>query len=230
MTKVRIRRSEHTSMKSFSIFLVSQSILIPLIAGLINLRRIGKRYRPFFILMVVGFVTELINRFTIKIIHNSNAGVSNIFALIEWLLILWQFRVWDFPHARKKAYLFLLLFPCAIWVTENLVFGHLRDFSPYFRFLDSFLIVLLSVNKINFMITHDNRNLLRHPEFLICIGFIIFFIYKIIYEWAYQTSLFGATDITTTIILLFGYINALTNIIFAIAMVKIPAPSRFTLQ
>ena len=217
-------------MKSFSIFLVSQSILIPLIAGLINLRRIGKRYRPFFILLVVGFVTELINRFTIKVIHNSNAGVSNIFALIEWLLILWQFRVWDFLHARKKAYLFLLLFPCAIWVTENLVFGHLRDFSPYFRFLDSFLIVLLSVNKINFMITHDDRNLLRHPEFLICIGFIIFFIYKIIYEWAYQTSLFGATDITTTIILLFGYINALTNIIFAIAMVKIPAPSTFTLR
>jgi hypothetical protein len=80
------------------------------------------------------------------------------------------------------------------------------------------------------MITHDNRNLLRHPEFLICIGFIIFFIYKIIYEWAYQTSLYGATDITTTIILLFGYINALTNIIFAIAMVKIPAPSTFTLK
>jgi hypothetical protein len=161
----------------FSIFLISQSIIIPLIAGLIHLRRIGKRYRPFFILLVVGFVTELINRFMIKIIHNSNAAVSNIFALIEWLLILWQFRVWGFLHARKKAYLFLLLLPCAIWVTENLVFGHLRDFSPYFRFFDSFLIVLLSVNKINFMITHDNRNLLRHPEFLICIGFIIFFIY-----------------------------------------------------
>ena len=54
------------------------------------------------------------------------------------------------------------------------------------------------------MITHDNRNLLRHPEFLICIGFIIFFIYKIIYEWAYQASLYGTSEITSTIILLFG--------------------------
>jgi hypothetical protein len=80
------------------------------------------------------------------------------------------------------------------------------------------------------MITHDNRNLLRHPGFLICIGLIIYFIYKIIYEWAYQTSLFGTTEITSRIILSFGYINALTNIIFAFALLKIPAREVFTLR
>ena len=213
------------------LFLVSQSILLPFVAGLVRLRRMGSRYRPFFILLAVGIGAELVNGYLIiKVIHGSNAVVSNIYALAEWLLILWQFRVWGFRRTRKNALLILLSLSCAIWITENIIFGQLTDFSPYFRFFYSFLIVLLSVNKINFMITHDDRNLLRHPEFLICIGFIIYFIYKIIYEWAYQASLYGTSEITSMIIFLEAYINALTNIIFAIGVMKIPARERFTLR
>jgi len=217
-------------MRSILIWLVGLTVLLPLIAGLIRLRRIGRDYQPFFILLVVGFVNELINGYVVEIRHSSNAINSNIFVLVEWILILWQFQVWGTFRSGKKAFYALLLVSCSIWVTENLILGHILEFSSYFRFFDSFLIVLLSVNKINFMITHDNRNLLRHPGFLICIGFIIYFIYKIIYEWAYQTSLFGATDITGKIVELIGYINALTNIIFAIALLKIPAPEKFTLR
>jgi hypothetical protein len=217
-------------MRSIFIWFVALSILLPLIAGLVRFRRIGKSYQPFFMLVVAGVVTELINGYVVYVTHNSNAIVSNTYILLEWILILWQFRVWGFLSARNNVYYAVLAVTCSIWITENLVLGHLGEFSPYFRFLYSFFIVLLSVNKINFMITHDNRNLLGHPGFLICIAFIIYFIYKIIYEWAYQSSLFGATEITTKIIMLDGYINALTNIIFAVAFLKIPAPEKFTLR
>ncbi|HEV3326446.1 MAG TPA: hypothetical protein VG052_12600 [Puia sp.] len=217
-------------MKSSFIFLTSLSILLPIIAGLIRFRRIGKRYQPFFIVLLAGLATELVSRYLIKIKQTSNADVVNVDALLEWILIFWQFRVWGFFRTRKYISYTLLFLPCAVWIAENLILGHGDDFSPYFRFFYAFLIVMLSVNKINFMITHNNRNLLGHPDLLICIGFIIYFIYDIIYEWAYQSSLVGATDITTTIISLFGYINALTNIIFAIALLKIPAPEKFTLR
>jgi len=216
-------------MKSL-IFLTSLSILLPIIAGLIRFRRIGKGYQPLFLSLLAGLATELISRYVIHVKRTSNAGIVNVDALLEWILIFWQFRVWGFFRTRKSLSYVLLALPCAVWITENLILGSGADFSPYFRFFYSFLIVLLSVNKINFMITHNNRNLLGHPDFLICIGFIIYFIYDIIYEWAYQSSLYGATDITTTIISLFGYINALTNIIFAIALLKIPAPEKFTLR
>jgi hypothetical protein len=217
-------------MRSIFIWFVALTILLPLIAGLIRFRRIGKSYQPFFTLLVAGVVAELINGYVVYVKHHSNAVVSNAYILVEWILILWQFRVWGLLQARNNVYYAVLAVTCSIWIAENLVLGHLGEFSPYSRFFYSFFIVLLSVNKINFMITHDNRNLLRHPGFLICIGFIIFFIYKIIYEWAYQSSLFGATEITTKIIMLDGYINALTNIIFAVALLKIPAPEKFTLR
>jgi hypothetical protein len=88
------------------------------------------------------------------------------------------------------------------------------------------------VNKINYMITHDNRNLFRNPRFLICIAFIIYFIYMIVYRWAYQVSVLSSseTQITDIIIFLMAYINALTNGIFAIAFLLIPARVKFRLE
>lgn len=178
---------------------------------------------------LAGLVAEAISDYLIMNRKTSNATVADTYALLEWVLIFWQFRIWGFFRTRKQMGYAILLTPCVVWVAENLIFGRMINFSPYFRILACFIIVLFSVNKINFMITHDNRKLLGHPDFLFCIGFIIYFIYDIIYEWAYQSSRSGETQIAITIIHGFGYINALTNIIFAIAFLRIPAPKKFKL-
>jgi len=96
-------------------------------------------------------------------------------------------------------------------------------------FFYSFLIVLLSVNEINFMITHS-RNLFRNPRFLICIGLIVYFVYMIVYYWAFGISRFGRSEISDSILFLVAYVNALANIIYAIAFLLIPAPQKFTLE
>lgn len=210
-------------------FWISLTIVFPFIAGLVRYRRIGVMYRPFFYLMILDLLAELLSGYLIKVLHVHNAVSTNIFVLLEWLLICWQFNVWGL-HAKKEVFLAILLFPVAIWITENLVFAHIIDFSPYFRVFDSFLIVMLSVNKINFLITHDDRRLFSNPVFVICIGFIIYFTYRIILEWAFQASLNGVTGATDIIITSDAWVNALTNIIFAIALLRIPRPRKFTLR
>jgi len=217
-------------MTSFLVFLISQTIFLPLITGLVRWRRIGQGYQPFFIVIILAVLAENLDYYLIKIRHHSNAVPSNVYALAESLLILWQFYVWGLWRTKRPVFYGLFTLLCLVWTTENLILGHISEFPPYFKFLESFLVVLLSVNKINFMITHDNRQLLRRPDFLFCIGFIIFFIYKIVYEWAYQVSLYDESRITNTIIASFSYINALTNIIFAIAFLLIPVPQKFTLR
>jgi hypothetical protein len=204
--------------------------IIPCIAGLVRFRRLGKTYQPLFLMSLAGLVSEAVSLY-LSYYRKSNADVANVYALLEWIFVFWQFRVWGFFQGRKEIGYVILIVPCLVWVAENLVFGKMVNFSPFFRIFASFNIVLFSVNKINFMITHDNRKLLGHPDFLICIGFIIYFIYDIVYEWAFQSSNNNATEIgiTFTIIFLFGYINALTNIIFAIAFLRIPAPKKFKL-
>ena len=217
-------------MKFIIPFLLSQSILLPIIAGLIRLRRIDKGYQPFFILLGIGFITEVISFILIEGYHKSNAIAINIYVLLEWTLIAWQFHVWGFLRQKKSWFYALLIFAACLWITENLVFMKITRFSPYFLFFYFFLIVLLSVNKINFMITHDNRNLFRNPKFLICIAFIIYFIYMIVYYWAFEVSLFGKPDISNTITFLMAYVNVFTNIFYSIAFLMIPAPQKFTLK
>jgi hypothetical protein len=216
-------------MSSVLAFLISLSILLPLIAGFVRLDRVMVGYLPFFWMILIGFINELINFLLIKHYHVSNAVPCNINVLMEWCLIIWQFHQWGLWRKNKQLYRLILGGMVLFWVTENLVFRQITVFSPYFRFFYSFLTVLCSVNEINFMITHKNRSLFSNPRFLICIGFIIYFIYKIIYEWAYQISLFGKSEFTAIIEFLFAYINALTNIIFAIALLLIPGREKFKL-
>ena len=204
--------------------------ILPCLAGLVRFRRLGKTYQPLFLMCIAGLISEALSDYFVYYRKTSNADVANTYALLEWLLIFWQFRVWGFFRTRPTIGYVILLSPCIVWIAENLLIGKMINFSPYFRIFASFSIVLLSVNKINFMITHDNRKLLGHPEFLFCIAFIIYFIYDIVYEWAYQSSNNASPiGITETIIFLWGYINALTNTIFVIAFLRIPAPKKFEL-
>jgi hypothetical protein len=207
--------------------------LFPLITGLLRFKTVKIEYQPFFWLLALGFVTEVISFIFIEVYHGfkgSNAIPTNIFVLVEWLFLSYQFYVWGFLKKRKKFFYFLIGLPVLVWLTENLVFGKITVFSPYFRILYAFLVTLMAITEINFKITHD-MNLFRSPKFIICIGLILFFVYQILYEWAYQVSLIEApTRFTTTIISLFAYINAITNIIFGIAFLVIPVHKPFKLE
>jgi hypothetical protein len=195
----------------------------------VRYRRIDKSYQPFYILLLIGLFTEILS-FTIIKQHRHNGFVVNIYILVEWVMIAWLFHVWGFLKQRRGVFWLLVFLVSLLWVAENFVFGRITDFSPYFRFFYFFLIVLLSTNKINFMITHDNRSLFRNPKFLICIGFLIYFIFMTLYYWAYQVSRYDKLVMSSTFIFLMAWINALTNGIYAIAFLLIPARVQFTLN
>ncbi|HEY4060424.1 MAG TPA: hypothetical protein VGM30_00910 [Puia sp.] len=216
-------------MRRFLIYLISQTILLPIIVGLIRSRRIGKGYQPFYILLWIGLLTEEISYLLITY-HHSNTIAINIYTLVEWTLIAWQFHVWGFLKQKTRVFYVLLVAAALFWAIENLAFGKITSFSPYFCSSYAFGIVLLSIRTINFMITHD-RNLFRNTRFLICIGFIMYFMYMILYYWASAVSMYGKSVASSTVIFyLMAYINALTNIIYAIAFLLIPARVKFTLK
>jgi hypothetical protein len=216
-------------MKAVYLFLLGEFELLPLIVGLVRYRRLGRTYRPFLLMLAFAVLNQLVSYIVLKTTH-SNSVPNAIYGLLEWILIAWQFHIWGLLRNNKRIFYLLVVLVSLIWVVENIVLGGITDWSPYFQVFDAFVIVLMSVGKINFMITHDDRNLGGNPIFLICIGFIILFIYEIVLEWAYQMSLQGATETTTRIIVGFSYVDVVVNIIFAIALFRIPRPQKFTLQ
>jgi hypothetical protein len=216
-------------MKAVYLFLLGEFELLPLIVGLVRYRRLGRTYRPFLLMLAFAVFNQLVSYMVLKMTH-SNSVPNAIYGLLEWILIAWQFHIWGLLRHNKRIFYLLVVLVSLIWVVENLVLGGITDWAPYFQVCDAFVIVLMSVGKINFMITHDDRNLGGNPIFLICIGFIILFIYEIVLEWAYQMSLQGATETTTRIIVGFSYVDVLVNIIFTVALLRIPRPQKFTLK
>lgn len=222
-------------MKIVYLFLISGSVLFPLIAGLLRFHRLGRTWQPLFWAIVCCAVTHAIRCLSLKT-GRVHPIPNNIQALVEWVLIAIQFHAWGLLRARRKLFFVFVILVALIWVTEDLIFHGITIYPPYFAVLYSFFIVLFSVRKINFIITHDDQNLFRHPVFLSCVGFIMLFTCGMIYEWAYQTtSQEPATSqeaggLANDITMLCRYITALANVIFAIALLRVPLPQRFSLR
>lgn len=212
-------------MNIYFAFLLSQSILIPVFIGLARLKRWGKEYYPFFLLLLFGFLAELISFIVIHSFRLSNAPVVKIYSLLECCLILYQLYIWG---NKKKGYLpFVLLtgFCSIVWIVENVLFLNINTFSPYFRVLYAFIIALLSINQINAIMVKPDGPLYKDPRFIISVAFVIFFIYQIIYEASLFVGLEKST-IANKIILGFDYINLIANLLYSVAVFLITSKNK----
>jgi len=204
-------------------FLLSETVVIPLIIGVVRFYKINTSYHPFILLLLMAFTSEVISFICISYLHANNAITVNLYALIECLILLFLFRSWGFLQRKQKLFYFLMAAFIIIWITENLVFFKIETYSPFFKGAYSFVIVLLSINEINYMIVQDSKQLFRNAKFLICLGFIIYFIYQIIYEASYYVlGKDNVVSVATKIISMFGYMNAFVNLLYGVATFLIP--------
>jgi hypothetical protein len=212
-------------MNTFYSFLRSEIVLIPFVVALFRWRNTERSYYPFFTLLGLGVVSELVSFWIIHWKHTSNASATNVYGLLECSLIIYQFFCWNSFQGKKRWFYALQAGSLFFWLLCNLVFYHLNDFDlPFYRILYPFLLVILSVNEINLMITHDNRNLYKNSRFVICLGFITFFLYQVLYEGAYFVSNTDKTaeGVTNEIISLFSYVNVLVYGLYLIAVLLVP--------
>lgn len=204
--------------------LLSLSVLFPFFVGLLRWRIIRRRYYPLFILFSLALLVELVTGY---VITNKNPGWvpgNNLYVLIESILIPLQFFVWTYRHKKLKAFYILSVVLVLGWVAEHLVFGNITRLYPYFRMFYSLFIVLLSINTINYLVIHHaDKSLTRHPVFIICTGFIIFFTYQLLYEGVYNIVSDLKSIDTGKLNTTFSVINAICNILYGIAFLLIPS-------
>ena len=144
---------------------------------------------------------------------------------------MWFFKNQAVFNKRKLLfYSFLGLF-ILIWVVESFLsksFG--SKFNSYFAVCYSLSVVLLSIHSINSLLFKE-REILKNPAFLICLGFVVFFTYRVVVEifWLYglfEESRSFRTNVWTILI----YINLVCNLIYALAILWMRKKQAFTLQ
>src|SRR5690606_30485659 len=101
-------------------------------------------YLPFILLIWIGLFNEVISTIFIFSTH-SNTINSNIYVLIEYSLLLFQFYKWKGIERNKCCYLILL--GIVVWIIDNVILNSVRTNNSIFRIFYSFAVILLSINQ-----------------------------------------------------------------------------------
>ena len=206
--------------------LLNSSIAITALAGLIRFKFIDKVYYPFIILIWLGFLNEALS-ITLAYRVKSNSFNSNIYILLEYLLILLQFRKWE--NNPPAIFYFCLTSGFFVWILDDLILHSLRDNNSIFRIYYSFVIIFFSINQVNKIIIYEKGVLLKNAVFLICISFLMYYSCKTFVEIFNAFHLGLSNEFNRNIFMIMYVANLLSNIIYTLAILCMPPKQEFSM-
>jgi hypothetical protein len=210
-------------MNKYQAFLLSLSIILPTIAGVVRYRSIPASYRPLIYILLLGLATEL--TCYLFFYHTSNALPVNIYILFEFLLFTWQFRSWKNILQHKGLFISLITALSSLWVFNNIIMGRINTFNLTFQVVYSLALVLLAVNQLNWLVVNERGLIFRNAKFIVCMAIIVFFSYKAMTEIFYYYA--PHNTIKSNIYVIESYLNVAYNIMLTIAIICIPPKNNF---
>ena len=206
---------------------VSYSIIISVVISCFKYKRIVNHFRPFVFSLWFNFL-GCISSTLAAFFWRSNAIVHNIYFIGFCMLVLWQFNQWGLFSKYRHLFKIVLLTFVFVWVIDNFIIGSLFLFNPFARIINSFLIVLMSIQLLSDQSLASWQSFWKNSVLLILFSYIIYFVVKILVEVAWQ---FGTTMSDSFMIVtyfFYAWINFLVNIIYVPAVIWIPVKPKFT--
>lgn len=204
----------------------NHSIIIAGIIAMIRFKSIISDYYPFIFIIWLGLVNESLSLIMIYSAR-SNAINSNVFVLLEYGLILFQFYKWN--DSNSKKYYLLAGLGLLIWIADNFIINSIAQNNSLFRVFYSFVIVFFSIDQVNKMIIYEKGVLLKNAMFIICITFLFYYGCKAFVEAfnVFHSALSNMLLKNLWIILYF--VNVIANVLYALAILCLPTKQKFTL-
>ena len=173
-------------------------------------------------------ILGLMNEVVVFVFFSSKGSAmpTNIYYLIESILLPWQFRNWGNILKKKRTLITIISVFIVLWIIDYFIIGSIYQYRLIFQLVSAFTLVLLAINQLNWLIENDRRTLTKNPIFLICVGIIAFFCYKIMAEVFFTY----APEITLkrNIFVIESYLNVIYNILLYIAILCIAPKKVFT--
>ena len=210
------------------VILCSYSIAVAATIGVVRFRKIPRTYHPFILITLAALANEIASTLLIMSNH-SNAVSTNILNFVEGCLWLIQIRVWGGFQRQKWMFNALFAGMTVIWVVENLILGKLFVFSSIFSLTSALVFVFLAINQVNRLIVEEKGNLLQNSRFLICVGIIIFYTYRIMVESFYLQNMDQSNQFLENVFGILVFVNVFVNLLFARAILWIPKRQKFSL-
>ncbi len=206
--------------------IINWMIVIPAFTGLIRLKEVDKVFYPFIILLCLGVLNEFVSHYC-AIKFRTNLPNSNIFHLVDSLLVVYQFMRWKLFENKKVGPLFLFSLPL-LWLANKIFLESFTEYGSYFVILYSFLVVLFSISLLNKILSYIEKAILKNATFIICVIFIILYTYNAVTEIFYKLSLDQGYRFTITMHYIYIFINLFSNILFIYAILCMHRKQRYS--
>ena len=207
---------------------LSLFIIVPAIIGLGRFSKISKAYYPFIYCIWIGLVNEILSC-SLMLNGHYNTVNSNIYMLLESILLTWQFKRWGLFQKKQWLLPLVMIVIAMAWILENFVFFSIHHFSSYFLITYSFIISLMSINNINKLIVSERKKLVRNPTFVLCVGFVIYYTFSVLSEVFYVYGLDGNPSIALKMHSIAVFTNFISIILYSFAILWMPSKQKFTL-
>jgi hypothetical protein len=212
-------------MKYYWIILLSAcSIMLPVTSVLVRWQLLKTKYLPLAVLFLLGAVNELASYLASRWYHN-NIFISDLFSIIEYLLLLRFFRGWQ---DRKQVFRWLATAGLLLWLCDNFLLHPPGLKDMIFRSATSLLIVALSMIQINRLLFADLREASHRADLLVMLVSMVFYAYQALISifQLFPLSLSESAYITFWLIL--AIVNIICNTLYMIAIVWLPKQQAYT--
>jgi hypothetical protein len=214
-------------MHSFLVSIViNYSIAIPALLAIIRFKHIYRSFYPLVFLIWLVLANESLS-IAMVFSTGSNTVNSNLFVLAEFLLLLLQFFSWN--TGSRRSYFLAAGFGIAVWITDNLLLNTLSQNNSLFRAFYSFVVLLFSIKQISKILNRNRRNLLKDAVFIICITFLFYYGCKSYIEMMNAFHLGLSRLVLWNLWIIMYFVNAISNILYALAILCIPTRQEFIL-
>jgi len=204
--------------------LLTYSILLPAVAGIIRYKSVIKDFRPFLWLLWLGVLNETISVVSIYTVR-SNTVNSNIYVFLEFCLILLLYYRWK--ERRSATFIVFGMLGFIVWLLDNIIINNLSENNSLFREFYSFIVIFLSIDVINRVLVLDTSPLYNNAMFLIAFAFIFYYGFKVYVESFNVLDIGLSNRMLTGLWKILYFVNAVANLIFTIAVLCMPKKQKF---
>lgn len=159
----------------------------------------------------------------------TDALITNVFVLAQGLLLVLQFKGWDIYEKRKRYFRVTGVMLLLVWLVEHVFLKNIHEVTHIYRVYYSLVLVFLSLEEINTLFIAERKHLLFNSKFILCVTFIVYFLYKGLIEIFFMYELTASTDFSQNLYLIFIVINVFCNLSYALAIIWMPSKQKFIL-
>ncbi len=206
--------------------LLSYFIIIPVCCAVAGRAKLGRLFIPFMLFLVAGLCNEIASTVRTYTVQDSSLN-TNIYMLIEALLLCWQFQRWG--AFRKSAPLFggLMASLLLTWVAEITQFAMPRTLL-YFSMYYCFILSVCSIEMISRLAGRKDLAWEQKTIFKISTAFMIYFMCRLMLDSSWYLGVAMSAHFQRAVFDVMALINVAINLAYAMIILWIPGKQKYT--